>query len=52
VRWAVSTGGAWAPLNLGVLPSGTSSIGYGVDDHDHIVGSAGGWSAVLRFGLP
>ena len=42
VRWPVSTGGAGAPMNLGVLPSATSSIGYGVDDHGHVVGSSGG----------
>ena len=55
VRWAVSTGGAGAPFNLGLLPAATSSIAYGVDDHGHVVGSSSGrafaWIPPLYTGL-
>lgn len=55
VRWQASVNGAGTPLNLGVLPSATSSIGYGVDDHGHAVGSSGGrafaWIPPLYTGL-
>jgi hypothetical protein len=55
VRWGVSTSGAWETRNVGVLPSATSSIGYGVDDHGHIVGSSGGqafaWIPEMYTGL-
>jgi hypothetical protein len=55
VRWAVSASGAGAPLNLGLLPSATSSVAYGVDDHGHVVGSSSGrafaWIPPLYTGL-